>query len=197
MGSTPSLFLYLGLPQLECNTSHLTLLNLIRFSYMPTFQASPGLSRWHPSHLLCQLDHSAWCHQQVLRVHSIPLCMSLIKILKEHQYQARHLRNTTHDWPLPGHRAIDSNPMATIIQPILYPPNNPAFKSISLQFRDKDVVWDHNDLAQVQVDDNSCPSFVHWWCHFIIEGHQIGEAWSALTKAVLAASDHLHILHLP
>ena len=29
------------------------------------------------------------------------------------------------------------------IQPIFYPPNSPAFKSIFLQFRDKDVEWNH------------------------------------------------------
>jgi len=32
---------------------------------------------------------------------------------------------------------------------------------MSLQLRDKDVVWDAKGLEQVQVDNISCPSFVN------------------------------------
>jgi len=40
---------------------------------------------------------------------------------------------------------------------IHYPPNGPAFKSFHLQFRDKDVLWDHvKHHTQVQVDNISC-----------------------------------------
>ena len=47
--------------------------------------------------------------------------------------------------------------MAKTIQPIPYPPSSPLFKSIPLQFRDKDVVWDQvKGLAQAQIDDISC-----------------------------------------
>ena len=59
-------------------------------------------------------------------------------------------------------------------QPNISLPNSPAFKSMSLQFRDKDV-WDHvKGLAQVQAD------------HSIIESHQVGQARSALAEAMLA-----------
>jgi len=36
-----------------------------------------------------------------------------------------------------------TEPLATIIQSVLYLPNGPIFKSIYPQFRYKDVVWDH------------------------------------------------------
>lgn len=69
------------------------------------------------------------------------------------------------------------------IQPILYPPNSTPFKFISHQLRDKDVVWDYiKGLAQAQVDDICCPSFVHGCCHIIIEGHQIGHHSLSLVK---------------
>lgn len=44
------------------------------------------------------------------------------------------------------------------VQPIPYPLNNPPIKSISLQCREKDVVWDHaKDLPEVQIRDICCP----------------------------------------
>ena len=45
--------------------------------------------------------------------------------------------------PIPGHRATDHVPLAATIQSVPHPLNSSAFKSISLQFRDKDVVHDH------------------------------------------------------
>ena len=63
--------------------------------------------------------------------------------------------------------------LAVTIQPIY--PNSPPFKSISLQFRDKDVAYNHaRGLAQVQEDNTSCSSFVHQCCHSITGSHQIG-----------------------
>lgn len=51
---------------------------------------------------------------------------------------------------------------------------SPAFKSVPLQFRGKDMVQDHvKSLAHVQIDCISCPSFVHTYFHYIVEGHQI------------------------
>ena len=44
------------------------------------------------------------------------------------------------DHPPPEHRDIENNHLAMTIQPILYPHSSPAFKSISLQFSNKDVV---------------------------------------------------------
>ena len=84
------------------------------------------------------------------------------KDLEVHWSQDCPLADVTHDQLLPGHRAVDNKPLAITMQPIIYPPNSPAFKSIYLQFRDKDMVWDPvRDLTQVQVDDISCPSFVY------------------------------------
>lgn len=87
------------------------------------------------------------------------------------------LGDTTPYWPPFGHRALDSNPLAMTTQPILYSPCIPAYKSLSLQFRDKDMVWDHvKVLAQVQGDYINCPSFAHQCCHSLTEGHQICQA---------------------
>lgn len=109
----------------------------------------------------------------LLGVHSIPLPMLLIMMLKSTSPETDLLEDTTHDQPLLGCRATD-NPLATKIQPTHYPPNSPAFKTIYLQFRDKDVVQDHvKSLAHVQIDCISCPSFVHTYFHYIVEGHQI------------------------
>lgn len=46
-------------------------------------------------------------------------------------------------------------------------------------------------LAQVQVDNISCSSFVNRCCHSTTEDHQMGQAPSALGEVVLAVSDHL------
>ena len=82
------------------------------------------------------------------------------------------------------------------IQTVFYPLNSTPLKSISLQFRD--MVWDHvKSLAQVQADDISYPSLFCWCHHSITEGHEIGEAQSALGKAMLAVLGHLFILYVP
>ncbi|CAM9935932.1 unnamed protein product, partial [Bubo scandiacus] len=48
------------------------------------------------------------------------------------------------------------------IQPIPYAPSGLSIKSMSLQFRDKDVMQDSiKCFAQVQVDDISCSSLIH------------------------------------
>ncbi|KAJ7428319.1 Polyadenylate-binding protein-interacting protein 1 [Pitangus sulphuratus] len=60
------------------------------------------------------------------------------------------------------------------IQLIPYPLSGSSIKSMPLQFRDKDVVWDSvKHFAQVQVDDISCSSLIYHCCNPIIEGHQI------------------------
>ena len=105
-----------------------------------------------------------------------PFFYVIDKEVEEHQFQNGLLGDTDCDWPSPGHIAIDNNSLATVIQPILYPLNSPLFKSISFQFRDKDLLWDHiTGLAQVQTDSISC-------CHSIMEIHQIGGAQSVLGK---------------
>jgi len=43
--------------------------------------------------------------------------------------------------------------MAATFQPIPYPPNSSPIKSISFQFREKDVVGDHvKGFTEVQID---------------------------------------------
>ena len=72
------------------------------------------------------------------------------------------LEDTTRNWPPPEHRVIDHNPLAVTIQPIYYSLNSSPLKSIRLQFKEKDVMWDHTKgLEEIQVVDISCSSFVH------------------------------------
>ena len=76
------------------------------------------------------------------------------KNVKQHQSQYRPLRNTTHHWSTLG--VADSNSLSVTIQPIPCPPSGPSVKSMSLQFRDKDVVRDSvKCFTQVQVDIRS------------------------------------------
>ena len=83
-------------------------------------------------------------------------------------------------------------------QAIPYPLSSLSFKSIFLQFRDKDVVGDHiKGLAEVQVDDIHCPSPIHLSHHSIIEGQQIGQVQSDLCEAMLAVSNHFFISYVP
>ena len=68
---------------------------------------------------------------------------------------------------------------------------------MSLQCRDKDVVWDSVKwFAQVQVDDISCSFLIHQHGDHIVEGHQICQARFALSEAMLAITSHL-ILRVP
>jgi len=79
------------------------------------------------------------------------------KDVKRCQFQYQPLRNTTHHWSPLGHHAIDHNSLSATIQPIAYPLRGLSIKSMSLQFTDKDVMWDSvKFFAQVQVDDISC-----------------------------------------
>jgi len=69
---------------------------------------------------------------------------------------------------------------------------------MSFQFRDKDIMRDSVEcLAQVQVDDVSCPPFVHQCCNPVIEGYQVGQALFALGEAMLAVPSHLLVIHVP
>ena len=69
---------------------------------------------------------------------------------------------------------------------------------MSLQFRDKDVVWDSvKCFAQVQVDDVSCSSLIHHCYNSVAGGYQICEAQFALSEAMLADTNHLLIFHVP
>ncbi|KAK4808555.1 hypothetical protein QYF61_009858 [Mycteria americana] len=64
--------------------------------------------------------------------------------------------------PLRDNTPIDCYPLRVTIQPIPYPLNSPPIKSISLQFRGKDVVGDRvKGLTGVQIDDIRSSSLVH------------------------------------
>lgn len=95
------------------------------------------------------------------------------KDVEEHQSKHRILGDTIYHQLPSGHGAIDHNPFAAIFELTFYPPNSLPFKSISVQFRNKDVVWDlAKGLAEVQVN-NRGSSFVHWCYHSITEGYQM------------------------
>ncbi|NXG87431.1 RYR3 protein, partial [Stercorarius parasiticus] len=49
-------------------------------------------------------------------------------------------KNSTHHLSPLRHRAVDCNSLSVTIHPIPYPPSCPSTKSVSLQFRGKDVV---------------------------------------------------------
>jgi len=72
-----------------------------------------------------------------------PTVNKVDKDVEEHPSHDGPLRDTTCDQSPAEHTTIDNNPLAMTIQLILYPSNSPAFKYISLQFRDKDVAQDH------------------------------------------------------
>lgn len=101
-------------------------------------------------------------------------------------------RNTTHDWSTLGYGAIDHKILNANVQPTPYPPSGPSAKSMSLQFGDRDVVWDSIEyFTQLQVEGIRCSFFIHQYCNPVIEGHQIWQAWFALTEAMLAVTNHL------
>ena len=90
------------------------------------------------------------------------------------QYWSKYgpLRNTTCHWFPSGHWSVDHCPLDVIIQLIPQPNKSLPIKSISLQFREKDVVGDHvKGLTQNQIDDSHSSSLVHWHGHSTIEGH--------------------------
>jgi len=98
----------------------------------------------------------------LLRVHSSPSSMSLMKTVKSTGPKTDPLGDTAHHRSPPGHSAIQLNPLSMAFQPTSYPSNSPLYKSISLQFKDQDVMEDHvKGLAQVQVDDIGGLPFVH------------------------------------
>lgn len=76
------------------------------------------------------------------------------KDVKGYRSQDGSLGVTAHALCPGGSQFIDDNPQAAAFQLTPYPPSSLPFKSISLQFRDKDVVGDHvKGLADVQVNN--------------------------------------------
>ncbi|KAK4826321.1 hypothetical protein QYF61_007406 [Mycteria americana] len=92
--------------------------------------------------------------------------------IKQYWSQYRLPRDTTCHQSPSGHSAID--PLDVTIQPIPHPPKSPSIKSISHQFREKDVVGHHvKGLTEVQIDNIHSSSLVRWRSHSIIEGHLV------------------------
>ena len=84
------------------------------------------------------------------------------KDFEEYQSQNRLLEDTAHHQLHLDIEPLTTTPLSAAFQPFPYLLDSPPFKSISLQFRDKDVLGDHvKGLAQVQVYDISCLFFVH------------------------------------
>ena len=122
MNSSPSVYSYLVLPQTKNTVKCAHFLSVSRsFSLL----SLPSILSTAPLSLVSAAN---------------PTPLPLIKMLKDHWSQDGCLGNTTHDWPPLGHRAIDTNPPAVTIQPILYPTNSTPFKSSSLQFKDNDTM---------------------------------------------------------
>ena len=60
-----------------------------------------------------------------------------------------------------------------------------------------DFVWGSvKCFARVQLDDVSCSSLIHQCSNPIVVGHQICQAWFALSEAVLAVTSHHLILRV-
>lgn len=104
----------------------------------------------------------------------------------------------THQQSLSGHRTTNHSSLALSLKTVPYPLNGPPFKSVSSQFGDKYVIWDHvKDLTEIHVDDTDWSSLINYCSHSIIEGDQISEKLLALSKIVLNVSNHLFVLHVP
>ena len=75
MSSSPSLYFYLGLPCSRCNTLHLALLNLIKFSRSHFLSVSMSLLMISLPSIASTASLSLVSPANLLRVHSIPcLC---------------------------------------------------------------------------------------------------------------------------
>ena len=119
----------------------------------------------HPSGVLTA-PHNLVSSANFLRVHSIPLSMSLIKILKS-------ICPSNDSWETSFitdfHPNIDHHFLDSILQPVLHLLSSSPIKSLSFQFREKDIVVYHvKDLTEVQIDDICCSYLAHW-CSYSIK----------------------------
>ncbi|KAK4813652.1 hypothetical protein QYF61_014951 [Mycteria americana] len=181
--SPPSLYLCLGLPQPMWQDLALGLVELHEVLTGPPLKlvkvplgSIPFLQRVHCITQLCVVGKLA---EGALN----PTVHVTDKDVKQCRSQYRPLRNTTRHWSPLGHQAVDHNSLSASIQPVPHPPSGPSVKSMSLQFRDKDVMQDSvKCFAQVQADDISCSSLIHQRCNAVVEGHQICQAQFALSE---------------
>ena len=90
------------------------------------------------------------------------LFFQIDKNIQHHWSQYGPQQNPTCHWCPFGYQAFDHYPLDMTIQSIPHPPNSPPIKSVSLQFREKDVMGDHvKELTEVQRDDIRSSSLVH------------------------------------
>jgi len=119
-----------------------------------------------------------------LRVHSVPQSISLMKILNS-------TGPSTDPWEtsLVTDLHPDMEPLTTTLGTISKPVPHYIF-----QFGEKDVVGDHvKGLTEVQTDDISGPSLVHWYSYTIREGHHVGhvtDAWKEWEEAAECRVSH-------
>ena len=108
--SFPSLYSYLGLPWSKCKTLHFALLNLIRFRWANFLNLSRFLWMASLPSAVSTAPLSLVSSANLLRVHSIPSPMPLIKMLKS-------IRPKTDSWgtPLISNLYLDIEPLARIL----------------------------------------------------------------------------------
>ena len=159
--SPPSLHLCLGLPWPMGRTLTLALLNFMRYARGPPLSpvqvprdGIPSLQ--HVNHTT-QLGVIGNLAEGALS----PTVHAVDKDVKQRWSQYWPLKNTTPHWSSLGHQAVYCDFVCATIQSIPYPPSGASIRSMSLHFRDKDVVQDSvKCFAQVQVDDVSCSSLL-------------------------------------
>lgn len=154
--------------------------------HRPTYQACQGPSVWHPFLLLYQQHQSAWCHLQAWWVCTWSLCPHHQWNIRQQQAQDGSLRVIT------CHLDIESLTATLQTQPIPYLLDSLSIKTTFLQFRDKNVVWNHTKgFGGVKVDNISYSSLDYEYCHSVVECHPVSQAWFALCEGLLAIHNHL------
>lgn len=66
-----------------------------------------------------------------------------------------------------------------------------SINPISLQFRRKNVMWDHvKSLTEIKIDNNNSSYLIHQHSFSIAEGHKISQSPFILGEAILTLSIH-------
>ncbi|KAJ7405211.1 hypothetical protein BTVI_69704 [Pitangus sulphuratus] len=137
--------------------------------------------------------HSLVSPANMLRVHSVSLSTSPTKMLN-----SASLNTDPRGTSLVTGLHLDFETFQFHHPAIPSPARGPPIKSMSLQFRDKDVMQDSAKcFVQVQGDDISYFNIIHQCCNPALEGHQICQTKFALSEAILAVANDLLIFHVP
>ena len=174
-----------------CELLHFALLNLIRFTQDHFSKQFLSRSLWMASlpSIVSNAPHSLVSTANLLRTHSIPLSISLIKMIKSTnpgQIPGRHHSSLASTW------TYEYLPLQSGCN---HPTNYLSTKYSTLQihispiWRQWFVVGPCQRPCAIQAGNINCRSFFCQCHHFIIESHQIGQAWSALGEAMLSVSD--------